>query len=308
MRHLTEITIILPVFEDRQPLKRLLGDLKTLNISGLRVLILDDGSTTDRPKQNDIDEVGLAGRVVRLELNRGHQVAIAVGLKIANQLYPQSAVLVMDSDGEDTANSVQKLIKSFELGNTQVIAAKRRKRKRSLLFFWSYYVYRYGFRILTGVHISFGNYVLLSPIAVKNIIKLQTLPLHFAASLLVSGISIDTVPIDRGARYSARSRMTFFSLYLHAIRSLAVFRKIVLLRLSIITIFILINLILSAEIIFRKSNLFDVTTEVFLEILLYLNILLLLFSLIIWIGLIYIHFINNKIDNLIYKYDLLKRF
>jgi hypothetical protein len=68
----------------------------------------------------------------------------------------------------------------------------------------------------------------------KRLAAMQELPLHLAATALVSKLRIKPTIIDRGPRYAGRSKMNFVGLVLHAFRALMVFAEDVLVRVGIV--------------------------------------------------------------------------
>lgn len=218
-----EIVIVLPVYEDRDCLRRLLRHIAELRMPFVRLLIVDDGSVCEPPKPDDLTDAGLAGEIVRLSRNAGHQIAIAIALLHIQGRLTGRPVLVMDADGEDRADAIPELIARFKAGDVEVVAARRAHRTECRSFRVFYTVYKALFRVLTGRAMTFGNFALLSADAVRSLAKMPSLPIHFAASVIASGLPIALVPVDRGHRYAGASRMRFFSLSMHAVRALAVF-------------------------------------------------------------------------------------
>ena len=233
MNTLRRFIIILPVYEDRESLKSLLRDIAGISIPPVNLLIVDDGSVRALPHPKDLRDAGLAGEVIRLHRNVGHQRAIAFGLAHVHRKFPGWPVLVMDADGEDRADTIPELIRRFELGDAEIVAAKRVHRTESLSFRLLYYLYTALFRLLTGRGIRFGNFALLSEFAVRRLTTMPELPTHFAANVLASRLPLALVSADRGHRYAGKSRMCFMSLVAHGMCSIMVFASAVSLRVGI---------------------------------------------------------------------------
>ncbi|WP_251274030.1 glycosyltransferase, partial [Enterobacter hormaechei] len=82
-----------------------------------------------------IEASGLEGVVIRLRRNVGHQRAIAIGLGyVAEHFDGNDIVVVMDSDGEDTPESITELVAGLESADVDVVVASRRSRVESLKF------------------------------------------------------------------------------------------------------------------------------------------------------------------------------
>ena len=127
------------------------------------VLMVDDGSLQRCPT-GDFQARFTAVRtirVLRLRRNLGHQRAIAVGLAYAKQNTTSDAVLVMDSDGEDTPQGV--VIASFLCERTARPGtfAERTSLPESIGFRFFYHIYRVLHRALTGVRVRVGNFSIL---------------------------------------------------------------------------------------------------------------------------------------------------
>ncbi|MDR4485504.1 MAG: glycosyltransferase [Nitrospirales bacterium] len=232
MRPLKKLLILLPVHEDRDCLRRLLCDIAALKLPATKLLIIDDGSVYAPPDEVDIIDAGLAGKIIRLRHNAGHQMAIAVGLMYAAQHYVDRAVLVMDADGEDPSDAIPELIRRYESNTVDVVAATRARRHENRSFRLCYRLYMLLFTLLTGRSMSFGNFMLLSANAVKWLSNTPSLAVHFPATVLASGLVFSLIPVNRGRRYTGASRMSFASLVGHGIRSMKIFAGAVFVRLA----------------------------------------------------------------------------
>ena len=102
------------------------------------------------------------GEVLYLARNMGHQRAIAVGLTYISMTFEPAAVVVMDSDGEDRAESIADLLAELKTGAVDAVVALRGRRWEFLGFRAFYTFYRFIFQMLTGRTIRFGNFTALS--------------------------------------------------------------------------------------------------------------------------------------------------
>jgi len=136
-------------------------------------------------------------------------------------------------DGEDTPESIKELIKPLESDNVDVVVAQRKSRVESLKFKAFYVIYKWIFNVLAGRKISFGNFMALKPKAVKRLVSMQELGTHVAGTVLSSKLRIDTMLLDRGARYAGQSKMNFVGLVLHGFKGLMIFAEDVLVRVGI---------------------------------------------------------------------------
>ena len=224
--------VVTPVYEDGDSFASLCRDLARLDAGvQLEVLAVDDGTIGAPPAVDAIRDAGLAGRIVRLKRNSGHQTAIWVGLAAAASEPRYAGAIVMDSDGEDRPENVPQLVAAIG-ADCNAVVARRGRRTESLPFRVFYRPYRHFFRLLTGREIRFGNFCALDRRALLRLTAMQETRIHLAAALIKSRLRRVEIPCDRGARYDGRSRMNFYDLALHGIRAVAVFDDAVLTRMG----------------------------------------------------------------------------
>jgi len=228
--------IIVPVYNDWSSLQKLAEGLASAAPVRPRLIVVDDGSSQAGPDLAALARAGLAGEVLRLRRNSGHQSAIASGLCHAVAENAEGAIVVMDGDGEDRPEDVRRLLAALENGeavNGAIAVAERARRHAPLGFRLFYRLYGATFRALTGKHLGFGNFCAMSPAAARRLTRMPELNLHLAATILRSGLALRRLPIDRGPRYDGRSKMSFVDLTSHGLRSIAVFGETVLTRIVI---------------------------------------------------------------------------
>lgn len=224
--------VVTPVYEDGDSFASLCRDLARLDAGvQLEVLAVDDGTIGAPPAVDAIRDAGLAGRIVRLKRNSGHQTAIWVGLAAAASEPRYAGAIVMDSDGEDRPENVPQLVAAIG-SDCNAVVARRGRRTESLPFRVFYRLYRRFFRLLTGREIRFGNFCALDRRALLRLTAMQETRIHLAAALIKSRLRRVEISCDRGARYDGRSRMNFYDLALHGIRAVAVFDDAVLTRMG----------------------------------------------------------------------------
>lgn len=225
--------IVMPIYEDHEASSQLFVELKKQIGTDVFIVAVDDGSVVTPVDVKSISDSGLQGAVIRLKRNLGHQRAIAVGLSYVAHNLPDSNCIVMDSDGEDTPESVSVLIEELQAEEADVIVATRKSRVETLKFKAFYVLYRNLFLLLTGKTIAFGNFMAMTPKAVKRLSVMQELWIHVAASVIVSKLQVKKMPLARGPRYQGKSKMNFGGLVLHGFRALMVFAEDVLVRVGI---------------------------------------------------------------------------
>lgn len=228
------LVIVTPVYEDLEASGRLFQELGKQFGQQVFVVAVDDGSVRQPLTVDSLTRAGIAGAVLKLRRNVGHQRAIAIGLSYAaERLAPGQQVVVMDSDGEDLPSTIPALLAQLDNPAVDVVVAQRKSRVETFRFKAFYAVYKRFFGVMTGRPISFGNFMALKPAAVKRLVSMQELPIHVAAAVLASKLRTGVCPLDRGPRYAGQSKMNFVGLALHGFKALMVFAEDVLVRVGI---------------------------------------------------------------------------
>ena len=134
--------VVTPVYEDGESFAALCRDLAGIEAGAvLEILAVDDGTIAAPPAIDAVREAGLAGRIVRLRRNCGHQTAVWVGLAVAASEPRYTGAIVMDSDGEDRPEDIGRLIGAIG-PDCDAAAARRGRRTESLPFRLFYRLYR----------------------------------------------------------------------------------------------------------------------------------------------------------------------
>ncbi len=93
------VAIVTPVYEDQESFaelcKRLAAAERAASVR-FHVIAVDDGSLGAPPKASALSDAQIAGEILRLARNVGHQGAIAIGLARAAALKDLAACVVMD--------------------------------------------------------------------------------------------------------------------------------------------------------------------------------------------------------------------
>lgn len=231
------LAIVTPIYEDKEASSQLFINLAKEFGAEVFLVAVDDGSVREPVDVQSLKAAGLSGVVIRLKRNVGHQRAIAIGLSyLSDNLAGVDRVVVMDSDGEDIPASIRVLLDALRSDQFDVAVAERRSRVETVRFRIFYVFYKVIFGALTGRKISFGNFMALTPNAVKRLAAMQELWTHVAGAVLGSKLRLAVCPLDRGARYAGRSKMNFIGLTLHGFKALMVFAEDVLVRVGIMCV------------------------------------------------------------------------
>lgn len=230
----SRFAVVMPIYEDQEASTRLFRELSSEYGDRVYVVAVDDGSVNQPVHIEALQTNGLNGVVIQLKRNVGHQRAIAIGINYVADHFPDMpCTIVMDSDGEDTPQSIRELVTPMQSHNIDVVVAQRKSRVETFRFKAFYVIYKVLFQMFTGRKISFGNFMALKPTALKRLAAMQELWMHVAGCVLTSKLRVQSIAIDRGPRYAGKSKMNFVGLALHGFRALMVFAEDVLVRVGI---------------------------------------------------------------------------
>jgi glycosyltransferase involved in cell wall biosynthesis len=234
-------TILFPCFNDWASLTLLIPKIikYTTRDLKLKILIVDDGSTVERPSEfldafHDFKE---NIKIIRLSRNLGHQRAIAIGLAYLNDEVPcHGDIIVMDADGEDRPEDILKLVfAAHDKLGLSIVFAERKRRSEGLLFKFGYFGYKLFHYILTGKKIKFGNFSLIPEIQLKKVVTISELWNHYAAAVVIARFPLILVPTNRAKRISGHSQMNYSSLILHGLKAISVYSENIGIRALIIS-------------------------------------------------------------------------
>lgn len=239
--------IVIPVFDDWESCRRLLGELATslgrASFSrpvSATIYVVDDGSTQCLDPA-DLTPGGLAVQLVYLACNMGNQRAIALGLCVAQRNVALDAVAVMDGDGEDRPEDLIKLIDTFldsQDAPGAVVVARRTQRSEGWMFRGFYQAYRAFFSALTGKQLEFGNFCLIPKASLDRLVYVPDIWNNLAAAIHRSRLGICAVHTARGVRYAGRSSTSLTSLIVHGLSSVSVYSDIVFVRVLLLSCFV----------------------------------------------------------------------
>jgi len=227
------IAIVMPVYNDWTSFRLLILDLaKALSSSNcsVEIVAVDDCSSESVPERIvancPIEKI----TILELEGNVGHQRAIAVGLTTISDRPDVDYVAVMDSDGEDTAPELARLIEAAKANPNCVVVAQRAQRSEGQIFRLFYALYIGAFWLLTGRRINFGNFSLLPFEHLARLVHTPDIWNNFPATLIRAGLPLKYVPTARGTRYAGQSKMNLVNLVVHGLGAISVFSEVAFVR------------------------------------------------------------------------------
>ncbi len=232
------LLVLMPLRDDWSSASQLIRSLDAMLAPlgrKLEVVIVDDGSVQRVEPEMFRWNYRAAQRIriLRLRRNLGHQRAIAVGLAYIRDNMACDAVVVMDSDGEDTPDGVVQLLEAFAADHSVAIFAKRARRSESAVFRVFYHLYRGLHCLLTGIAVRVGNFSILPCSYLNTLVAMSELWNHYAAAVFRSRLPFRMVPIPRGKRIAGKSRMNFAALVSHGLSAMSVFGDVIGVRLLI---------------------------------------------------------------------------
>lgn len=208
------ISIVMPVYNERQVLSRLVEAVDAAIVgSGYRheIVFVNDGS--EDGSREILDVIATAHshvRVIHLSRNFGHQPAVHAGLVYARG----DAVIVMDSDLQDSPAALPEFIARWEQGY-QVVYAVRTGRKEAI---WKKFLFYAFYRVLnsivtTELPADAGNFGLMDRIVVDEILRIPDCDRYFPGLRNWVGFRQTGLPVERLARHDVHPRVTLRQLF-----------------------------------------------------------------------------------------------
>lgn len=248
-----KVVIITPCFNENTTVISFLKNIEKV-VSALtyqfEVIVVDDSSsdhTLSLLNDFKFESANLILTVLPLKFNVGHQAAIYQGL-LYSQNIDSDKFIIMDSDGEDDPNAIIELVK---FDDYDIVNVARGRRKESLSFQASYYIYRFIFKIITGKILNFGNYCMIK----KRVLQIScyTSFIHFAAHLSKQKVKSTSIVYNRLKRIDGKSKMNLTSLVHHAFKSFVEYaEELLMVFLKIFMMIILLFLGLIGMVLYKK--------------------------------------------------------
>lgn len=258
-----KIIILTPVYDDWESVFVLLDQLDdALAEDKLKasVVVIDDGSPifADTLDFSGLDLSAIEEvEVVTLTRNLGNQRALAVGIGHIAATRNCGILVIMDSDLEDSPKYVPQLIAEARKTGNEIVFAERTRRSEGTAFKAFYKIYKYLYKVLTGMPISIGNFSATPGRLIKRIAGISEIWSHFPAGIMRARVPFRTIPATRGQRLKGQSKMNLVSLVIHGLSGFAVHADVVGVRI-VITVFGLgVAIIIAVFLVIAKRFLFD---------------------------------------------------
>jgi hypothetical protein len=236
-----KITILIPVYNDWESLVKLLDEInlviQDIKEFSFNCIIVDDASSikfTSIKLPKNITSL----KIIHMKENRGHARCNAYGIKYMSETNEFDYLILMDGDGEDRPVEIKDLIKKISSNQSSSVVAKRIKRSEGFFFQTLYQFHKALVLIFTGKNINFGNYSCIINRDVKILSEKASLWSSFSGSFKKHIKNFNEINSIRGLRYFGPSKMSLYNLGIHSLAIIAVFKKEVFLRSTLLIIFL----------------------------------------------------------------------
>jgi dolichol-phosphate mannosyltransferase len=207
-------SVVLPVYNEARVLEALAHRVEqAVSACGCRyeVIFVNDGSRDESPRL--LDELAAASphiRVLHLSRNFGHQAAVQAGLAHARG----DAAIVMDADMQDDPASIREFLRRWAEGYDVVYAIRHGRKENAIKRFLFYAFYRVLNQISrTPMPADAGNFGLIDRRIAAEIVRLSDRDRYYAGLRSWVGFRQIGVPVERGARYDDKPRVTILGLW-----------------------------------------------------------------------------------------------
>ena len=234
--------ILIPLFNDWKSVTKLLTEIDFQINSWdaiVSVVIVDDASTEDRQGlEFNFKKIKFV-KILNMKKNKVHQRCIAAGLKYICNNEDFDRVIVMDADGEDRPEEINDFFRASKENPNVTITGNRFKRSEGIIFKTLYEIHKVLTFIFTGKLVKFGNFTCLPKKHVLQLVEKSYLWNTYSSSVLRTINDRLSISSTRGKRYVLPSKMNFFGLFFHSLTIISVFRKEVIIRSILFSIFYL---------------------------------------------------------------------
>ena len=237
-----KIKILIPVYNDWKSVFKLLEniDLQVAEWDAeVSILIINDASTENQTKTELSFKKIKSFGVINMKQNRGHGRCNAAGLKYLIEKENFDYVILMDGDGEDRPEELTPLFNKSKENPSKTVTLNRIKRSEGFFFKLLYECHKILTYVFTGKLIKFGNYSCLPKEHAAKLLKEACIWSSFSGSVAKVISDRVSVPSIRGQRYFGPSQMNLFNLLIHSFSIIAVFKRSVIIRAFLFSIFYL---------------------------------------------------------------------
>jgi len=230
------IFILLPLYNDWKSLGELIKKVKIKVKQKIKIkfLVVNDNSHKKKKINYKTNKSISKIKIINLKKNIGHDRAIISGLYylVKKNIFFDS-VITMDSDGEDNPKYLSQIINMNFKKPNNIILCKRIKRNEGLAFKILYYTHLVVTFFFTYKWLNHGGYNLLPKKSVLILLKSKTIWGNYSASVERLKLKKQFLKTNKGKRYFGPSQTSFKKLFLHSLNIMTVFKRQIILNLSI---------------------------------------------------------------------------
>jgi polyisoprenyl-phosphate glycosyltransferase len=222
-----KFTILIPIFNDWESLKKLLieinNSVKNIRDVQFDCVVVNDHSTIKNPEIKIPARINSV-KIIHMKKNKGHARCNAFGIKYLSMSKNLDYLILMDGDGEDRPEEIESLVKKVLNDPSKSVVAKRIRRSEGYIFQMLYRVHKYLTLLTTGKLINFGNYSCLTKSDIIKMSNKASLWSSYSGTFKKNIGSYNEVSSIRGMRYFGPSQMSLFKLLIHSFSIIAVFK------------------------------------------------------------------------------------
>lgn len=207
------ISVVLPVFNEQDVLSQLLQSVEeALQTTGseYEIIFVNDGSSDESGQiLDELAELNPRVRVLHFAKNFGHQAAVQAGLLHATG----DAIVIMDSDMQDSPAAITDFVKSWQSGY-DVVYAIRTDRKENVVKRWAFQTFHKTLNLISHTPIprDAGNFGLIDRKVAIQIAQLHDRDRYFPGLRSWVGYRQTGITVERLARYDDNPRVSFIQL------------------------------------------------------------------------------------------------
>ncbi len=248
------VEIILPVYNETENLSLLfikLEEIKNILISEAQIsfLIINDGSNEETNKiitsiYKSRDDV----RVIELIHNFGHSAALTCGI----DFFDADAAVIMDADLQDDPKLIPEMFKKWKSGMKTIVAERTSRKEKGRLFFKLFYYLFHKFnRSLPPI--DFGTFCFLDRTIIERIRGYSERNRYFPGLVSLSSNTVVSLPFQRNARNSGKSKVGVWGLINLALTAILSFSTIPIRIVSVVGIvFAFFGFIVGLWVLYQK--------------------------------------------------------
>ncbi len=201
------ISVVIPVYNEGISLTKfceeIINYLKKTE-QDYELILVDDRSIDDSwTVLKNISEINDKVISIRLIRNFGQHSALTVGLEYSVGEF----AILMDCDGQDNPEYISKLYEKIKLSSSDVVYAKRQKRKGSILSRFGSIIVNYLFTKLSGINFDsrIGTYRIISRKAIDSYLSLPEKRRYFGGLFFWLGFQSDFIDVVHRKRGEGKS-------------------------------------------------------------------------------------------------------